>query len=260
MTTRERIEEIKREGYDIDFGDVFNKSFEIYKRIALNAGIAIILFAIVMIGIVLGIVGVYAGFGSFSQSMTGFNPLNFSIIGIIAYIAGTVLFSAILSPFFAGIIKMADLANKQEDFSIGTVFDYYKSAYFKELFIATALISVFSVVISTISEGVGAGYVGTIVTCIISFFTFLAVPLIIFGNLNAIDAIKGSFTIVSKQILVLLGLIIVAIIIMFLGIIGFCIGIFFTMPFVYANYYAIYDAIIGTEKKDELDEIGMHLE
>ena len=42
-TTKETLENIKANGYNIDFGTVFNGAFENYKRIALNAGLAILL-------------------------------------------------------------------------------------------------------------------------------------------------------------------------------------------------------------------------
>ena len=38
-TTKQRIEEIKREGYDLDFTTVFGNAFENYKKIALMVGL-----------------------------------------------------------------------------------------------------------------------------------------------------------------------------------------------------------------------------
>ena len=35
-TTQDRIEEIKKNGYTLDFGNVFNHAFENYKKIALG--------------------------------------------------------------------------------------------------------------------------------------------------------------------------------------------------------------------------------
>jgi hypothetical protein len=82
--------------------------------------------------------------------------------------------------------------------------------------------------------------------------------LIIFGNLQAIEAIKGSMIVVSKQFFILMGLLIVSLLFTMLGIFGFCIGIFFTMPFIYSMYYSIYNEIIGdndTEEKSEIDTL-----
>jgi len=101
-------------------------------------------------------------------------------------------------------------------------------------------------------ESFGIRFLGVILTYTISFFTFLVIPLIIFGNLKVAEAIKGSFIIVSKQFFILLGLLIVAVIMAMLGLIGFCIGIFFTIPFIYSMYYAIYKDNIGFDDEVEV--------
>jgi uncharacterized membrane protein len=79
----------------------------------------------------------------------------------------------------------------------------------------------------------------------------LTIPFIIFGKLSSIDAIKSSIIIVSKQPLILLGLIIVSLIAAIIGIFGFCIGMLFTMPFVYSMNYMIYKNIIGIDSVKE---------
>jgi uncharacterized membrane protein len=94
----------------------------------------------------------------------------------------------------------------------------------------------------------------------VSFLTILTLPLIIFGNLKAIDAIQSSFTIVLKQPVTLILLVLVAYIGSFVGLIGCCIGIFFTIPFIYSTQYAVYCAIVGIDSKTELEEIGSVIE
>jgi uncharacterized membrane protein len=100
----------------------------------------------------------------------------------------------------------------------------------------------------------GFGFAGAVITLLISFITILTLPLIVFGKLNAIDAIQSSIIIVSKQPLVLLGLIIVAVIAALLGLFGFCIGVFFTWPFLYSMNYVIYKTIIGIDDEIEIDK------
>jgi len=76
-------------------------------------------------------------------------------------------------------------------------------------------------------------------------------PLIIFGKLTAIEAINASILTVSKQPLLILALAIVGYIATMVGFIGCCIGIFFTIPFMYSLYYALYAEIIGFPVKDD---------
>jgi uncharacterized membrane protein len=163
------------------------------------------------------------------------------------------LFNCLFAPFFAGLIKMAHSAEKDEEFHVSTVFEYYKNPYFQELVIATFLITIFSSGLSEMLKLVGIEIVGALFSAVIGFFTFLTVPLIIFGDLKAIDAIKSSMIIVSKQPLVLLGLLIVSGIASLVGFIGCCIGIFFTIPFMYSMYYAIYTSIVGIDSENEFE-------
>lgn len=258
--TLDRIEEIKTNGYQLDFGTVFEHAFENYKKIALYAGLILLVFSILIGILTLGsIVAVVIGFSSaidletFSKTMKpeNFEPQNFSLNFLGIYIFCIVLFTALLSPFTAGFLKMADCGEKGNEFNVSTIFSYYKSPFFKEIFVASFIITLLASGLSVLLDYSGHKFIGLLVSLPVSFLTFLAIPLIVFGKLNAIDAIKSSVVIVSKQPLILLGLIIVASIASVLGFIGCCIGIFFTIPFVYSINYCIYDAIIGIEPENE---------
>ena len=253
-TTKETLDNIRANGYDIDFGTVFNTAFENYKKIGLNAGLAILLMSIficVAIGLLaVGIIGVAIS----TESLSQFKVQNMSMMWLVAYIFCTIIFGALASPINAGLIKMAHCAYHGKDFSVGTAFDYYRSVYFKEIVMATVVISFFSSVLSIGLQWVGFQWLGIIMSLSISVLTFLTLPLIIFGNLKAMEAIEGSILIVSKQFLILFALLIVALIFSLLGLFGFCIGIFFTLPFLYAMYYAIYREVIGYETEVLADE------
>ncbi len=253
---QQRINEINTNGYDLDFSNVFNASIENYKKIAINAGIAFILFSIILGIIVMSLIGGIFGFSSFATTMTNFNLMNFSAIGIIGYLVFVVLITALIQPFYAGIVKMAFLADENQEFSIGTATEYYKGDYFKEIFIATILITGISASLNMLLEYTGIFFVGALITYITAFFTFLVNPLIIFGNLKAVEAIKTSFMVVTKQAPVLIGLLFVSLIMCCLGFIGLCIGVFFTFPFIFSVYYIIYKQIFGLNPTSEIDEIG----
>ncbi len=258
---KKRIEEIKKNGYELNFETVFNHAFTNYKKIALYEGA--ILFAFLMV------VAIFAGIiGASVFGMSKINPKmleqlkleNLSGVYVAIYLFVAVFFSAVFSPLSAGFIKIADDAEKGEKFQVSAFFKYYKSPYFKELFISTILISFITSGFSIALELAGLQIIGFIISMAISFFTVLTMPLIIFGHLKAIEAIQFSMQIVIKQPLVLLLLLFVAFIASLVGFIGCCIGIFFTLPFMYAMHYAIYCAIIGIDTKDELEQIGLDIE
>ena len=252
-TTQDRIEEIKKNGYTLDFGNVFNNAFENYKKIALYGGLMIfvifVLLSIFAFGVLIAIFGGAAVVDFLKPE--NLKPEEFSLNTLLIFSGISVLISCLISPLTAALIKMAYCAERDEEFHISTMFEYYKAPYFKEIFIATFVISIISSIISTIINYTQIPVIGFVVTVIIELFTILMIPLIIFGKLKAIEALEASILIVSKQPLILLGLIVVGSIGTLVGLIGCCIGIVFTLPFLNSLYYAIYSEIIGFETEIE---------
>lgn len=246
MSIQDKIEEIKKKGYELDFGTVFNLALENYKKIALYAGSLLLLFFAILLGIlIVSMGGLKAFFGFFKPE--NITTLNNNVDFIIIYTTSVIVFSSLSSPFFAGLIKMVRCAKTDEAFHVSSVFEFYKAPYFKELVGATFLISVSNTFLTYVLDYSGNQLLGFVVSIAISGFTLLTIPLIIFSDMKAITAIKSSILIVSKQPLVILGLMIMAILFSIIGFIGCIVGVFFTIPLVYAMYYAIYESIIGFE-------------
>ncbi|RTY87639.1 hypothetical protein EKM02_09895 [Flavobacterium sp. RSP49] len=256
-TTQDRIHEIEKNGYPLDFGIVFNHAFENYKKIAIYAGLIIFVFFIMLIVFVSVILVAFFDFAMILEKMKPENlqPENLSLNFILIVSGISVLLSSLFSPISAGLIKMAYCAERDEEFHVSTMFEYYKISYFKELFIATLLISIFSTLLSSLIDYAQIPFVGFIITVTITLITILTIPLIIFGNLNAIEAVKSSILIVAKQPLILLGLLVVGAISTLVGLIGCCVGMVFTVPFIYSLYYAIYSEIIGFETTPEMEQM-----
>lgn len=255
---KDRIEDIRTNGYELDFGTVFESAFENYKKIALYAGLILLFFFIFIFILTSAGMVSYVGIENmeaFSEKLRNFSELKEKPLDIVLKLnAGIILLSGIINPFMAGFLKMADCGEKDEEFHVSTMFSYYKSPYFSNIFMAVFIITLVNMSLTTLLKFAGFNLIGSIISLTISFITFLTIPFIIFGKLNAIDAIKASVIIVSKQPLVLLGLIIVSLIAAIIGIFGFCIGILFTMPFIYSMNYMIYKNIIGIDSISESNE------
>jgi len=256
-STLDQIEDIKNNGYSLDFSDVFNHAFENYKKIALYAGLILLVISILSFflgsGILVSLYGPEHFNKQFFENLQNKQPEGTTLL---IYTLAATIVSAIISPFTAGFLKMADSADKDENFNFSTVFTYYRAPYFSRLFAVALLIGLTGGLISVAFNFMGIKVIDTIIAIIISLFTSLTVPLIIFGNLNVIDAIKSSILIVSKQPLVIALLLIVAIISSFIGFIGCCIGVVFTIPITYSVKYAIYSSIFEIENQDSIDSIG----
>jgi len=248
-----RLEEIKKNGYILDFSIVFNHAFENYKKIALYG--ALIIFVFFVLITVIATIGLIAVFGA-TTVLDFFKPENlkpevfgFEMILIISGVS--LLISSLLSPFTAALIKMAQCAEIDEEFQVASMFQYYKAPYFVDLFVATFIIALVSSAISLLLNYFEIPLVNYLFTIFISLYTLFVVPLIIFGKLKAIESIKASALIVSKQPLIILALAVVGYIATFVGFIGCCIGVFFTIPFMFSLYYALYAETIGFNLKND---------
>lgn len=252
--TLERLHDIEKNGYQLDFANVFNHAFENYKKIALYAGLVLFifmtLFFIVFAVSLVSAIGVTAMTEEFNPEK--FKIENFSENNIILFGVFSVFITCLIAPFQASFLKMADCGERDEEFHIATLFSYYKLPYLKEIILSSFLISGISFAQATLMSYAKLEILGSFVTYFISFITLLSIPLIIFGELKAIEAIKYSILIVLKQPLVLLGLMIVAIVGALVGFMACCIGIFFTLPLLYSMNYAIYNAIIGIDHSQEI--------
>ncbi len=255
-----KVEKISNEGYELEFGTVLEKAFSTYKLVAGIGGVGMILICIIMAVLYAGIFGAVYGFSDVLTSLTSINPELMSGTSLLYFLLFSVVMAGIMSPISAGFINMAFLADQNKEFGLGTIFGYYKGSYFKELFIAAVIIAFFGTGLNYLFDYIGIKFIGVAITFCVSFLTFLSVPLIIFSNLKAFEAITMSAKLVIKRPFILLGLLIVSFVFVCLGIIGFCIGIFFTIPFIYVMYYTIYEAIIPFDEETELDEIGVNQE
>ncbi len=239
------LEDIKTNGYELDFSTVFNKSLDNYKKTALISGLGIILisiaFAVVFMIILLGTIGI----SSMGKNRNFLDVQNFGLIQLAIYWLMVTLVAVISFPLIAGFIKMAQDAAKDKSLSVGTLFDFYLNKHTGNLIAAGVIIGGISNFFSTLLSFVGWNFLGILISLAISFFTLLTIPLIIFDDKSPVEAIEGSIQITAKQLIIILGLWIVACIFCTLGIFGLCIGIIFTLPFLYSFQYILFAEIIG---------------
>lgn len=138
----------------------------------------------------------------------------------------------------ASFYKMADAAEKDTSFGVSGLFSMYTSPLFVPIFSVTFLIGLATNGLSLVFDEIGLSFVGILLILIISFFTILTIPLIVLGNYSTIESIKTSIAIVTKQPIVILMLVIIAILGVCLGLFAFCIGAFFYLSFF--NFCSIY--------------------
>jgi hypothetical protein len=266
--TLQRIENIKKNGFYFSFGELLEQTFNNYKKIALVQGLVLLVVIIIFTVVVGSVAGIALGIGTITQYFTDIEVNEVTSVSLIVNFAVTVVAAGIGAPFTAGLLKMAHEAEENRNVEFSIVFDYYKSIYFKDLFIAGIVISTFSsgfsTIISLLTQEFTSGvsfYVLTLVSgilnIVIPILTIFAVPLIVFGNLTSGQAIKKSIEIARTKFWTILLVLLVLLICAFVGLFAFCIGIFFTIPLIYSGIYIMYRTSIGIVKKSEMDDIGM---
>ena len=264
-STLQRIQDIKRNGYSLDLGEALNDIFASYKNIALLGGAVLLIVGIAGVVVIGGLAALFVGIGSFTQTMTDYSVMMLSTTGLLANLVISIVAAGLIAPVAAGIIQMAHNSSINEDFGFGTAFMHYKSVYFKELFLAAGIVALVGSGIGTIVQMVNITnpsmlliFANGLLSALIQIFTLVMIPLIIFGNLKAVDAIKGSIILVSKNFWIILLLAIIIVVFVCLGIIALCIGIIFTLPAMYSLQYIIYKKALPIEETSELDEIGQN--
>ena len=150
-STLAQIEDIKKNGYSLDFATVFNHAFENYKKIALYSGLIILVFSIIaciaIIGVAVAFYGVQVMTKDFIQN---FENQQFTAIELVIQTVSVSVLAGITAPFGAGFLKMADCADKDVEFNVSTIFSYYRAPYFIQLFVVTLITSLVSSAISNI--------------------------------------------------------------------------------------------------------------
>lgn len=244
LTEKPKFENPKNNNKSLDIADVINETVEIYKKMALIGGLAyIILMSILVFFGIVGL-GFFINPEDLQETLRKFNPEKLSTNGQIIYFGGSILVAVLLSPIIAGILKMADDASKNQEISISSLYFYINSPFFINISLATLCISTSSIVSSLALRIIFPGNIGIIISSffsiLISILTFITIPLILFKNLNYLEAIKNSCQQIGRNFFVVLFLIIVAGIFAIVGVFAFCIGIVFTMPAIYSMQYSIY--------------------
>lgn len=257
-STLDLLENIKKNGYKLDFSSVFEHAFENFKKISLYSALIILVFSVIIGIVAVAVLGSVYGLDNAPKMIEeSLKPSKPTLEDALISTIGVSLLSALVAPFGAGFFKMADSADKDNEFKVFHIFHYFKAPYFAQLFAATLLITAINNAIANTLESAGFIFIGVAISIFINFFMYFTVPLILFGNLKAIDAIKGSIVLVTKNPLLIFGLFIIGLIGSAIGVFACGVGLLFTIVFNTSMIYAAYCAIFPMEhEEDPIDSIG----
>jgi len=218
-------------------GSIISHAFEMYKGVFLYALVAMIIYLIADF-VIQSITGLnfYSNYSSFKD----FDEDNYRNVlvdtpGSSLYYSFSGLLSILLSPLYVGLIYITNKFNTKASVEFSDLFIGYRQNLGNIL-----LYSLITNILLWVS----------VAMCVIPvLFVYplflLGYPILLFENANAMDAISKTYNIAKENYDVFLGTAFLGIIISAAGIILCCVGIIFTLPFIYIAMYSIYCAYLG---------------
>lgn len=232
----------------IEIGITLNNAIELFKKTFLVGGLAFLFITVLLMTVVFIGIQFFIGFEVAAEQMKTFDPTNLSLKGTMLYLGGLLLITLLIAPFSAGILKMMQDADRNEEVTFSTLFFYVNSPYYTSIILATLVLSLTSFGLNIglqkiIMEKSVGSYISMTLSIIFSVLTLLSIPNIIFKDMSVLSAIKNSISDTASNFFQILLLLVIAVIIGYIGLIAFCIGILFTFPIYFAVQYSIYKAL-----------------
>lgn len=241
-----KIQQKIENGYNIDGNQIYDDTFNIFKKMAIPAGAIIFLLLILFGGIYT--LTLFTIFGDPTEIQVFLESLALSQLSpdILAYyILGSATINAIMSIFGAGFIKMAQDVYHNELPKFNTAFIYFTKIEGLKVFVFTLLVQVVYNAISLALDSIGLSMVGLFVMVLLNLLTLLVIPFIIFDKMPIFKALGASVSLVNQKPFKILMYLILLGFLSLSGILIFFIGLIVTLPIIYCFNYSIYENIVN---------------
>jgi hypothetical protein len=234
----EIITERIKSNTDLSFGDIFSKSFDLFKKVWLQGFIVLLLTFVVILPfyIILYIPMIAAGITDPEAIRNNELPPMVAIaMGILSpvFAIGITTFGLALNAAFLKICRQKDIGEEVSD----DYFYFFKEGRLGKVFIL-ALYTFGLAILGLLACGVGLIYVIVPLSLIPAFLTFS-------DELSPLDMVKASFALGNKNWLVIFGLVLVTGIVAELGFLLCCVGILFTAMLSKVPTYYMYKDGVG---------------
>ncbi|MFD1162860.1 hypothetical protein [Hwangdonia seohaensis] len=250
-TLLQKIENAK----DLDFGDIFGKSIELFKKVWVQGLVMLLLTMVLMIPIYLitFLPMMAIGFIDPESMQQGQEPnwallIPFYLITIVFSFFAMIIAFGLKSAFYR-ICKIKDLNEAGSD-------DYFY--FFKKPYLGKT--------IKLAAMTFGISLIATLLCVLPIFYVMVPIALInvIYAfnpDLTASDIVKIGFKLGNKKWLITFGLLIISsILAQLVGMIMCFIGVFVTASFAYLPAYFVYKESIGFNETSAIEEIGTTVE
>ena len=257
MKTLSSIHEKINNSKDLDFGDIFNRCIELFKKSWLQ-GFLLQLFAILLMAPVIIIFYIPLLMTMIANAEQGVNDsvtyngilAGFSLISILFFFLALVVLSAVVICLQAAFYKMLKKLDHGQRVTTSDFFILLKGTYLSKGLVI-ALSSVGITVLAALLCYLPLIYVMVPIYFFVPFFGFNS-------DLRIGEIINASFKLGNKKWLITFGLVIVSSFLSsILGYLACGIGILFTSAFIYHPIYFIYKDVIGFDSHEAVDDIGL---
>ncbi|WP_106144862.1 hypothetical protein [Flagellimonas meridianipacifica] len=228
----------------LDFGRIFNASFELFKKVWVQGFITLLLTFVVIIPfylvayIPMVAVGMTDPYYFESEEL----PASMILFFIVYYpimLIGVTMFTTCLTAAFLRICRRVD----SDEIGKDDYFFYFKKPYLSKAFTLALIITGLSI-LGMLACGIGLIYLVVPMSLLSAFFAFDE-------ELTSGEITKASFALGNKNWLIIFGLIFVSSLVAQLGILLCFIGFLFTAMFTRIPIYFIYKDSIGFSSETE---------
>jgi len=226
---------------DLEFGTIFSRSIELFKKVWLQGVIILLLTFVVILPfyIIMYIPMIAMGITDPEALRQNELPPMVAIamaILVPVFAVGITTFALALNAAFLKICKQKDLEEVAND----DYFYFFKEGRLGKVFILSLYLLGLSL-LGALVCGVGAFYVMVPLSLLPAFLAFS-------NHLSPLEMVKASFTLGNKNWLVIFGLVIIMSFVAQLGIILCCVGVFFTAMLSKVPTYYMYKDGVGFDE------------
>lgn len=250
-----KLERLNQEGTSITMDGIFREAFIYYPKTVWMAALAFFTIAVLAFTATsIAVTNYVENPQEFALSLAEFNPIYLDLPELSYYILGMSLISALGSILSAGLLEMVANAFQDKKVVLKTAFKYFFHKIGLYILVTHFGITILFTSLSLVLQMQELSLVALAINWILNALTALVTPLLIFDRLNPIQAIKYSVQIVNKQPFTIITTLLLSSFLIGAGALFFIVGLFFSLPFIYCIYFALYNQTIGFDEASKSEE------
>jgi hypothetical protein len=231
-----------------DVGKIIDSSLDTFKKTIWVAGIGVFLMCLLIIPLTFSIIFKVMDIKSLEHFIKISPKLAEDFNYLLLNAAIGIPLAGFIAIFTAGFYKINHLAKQDKEFGLNNLFDYFRSPQFIQLFICGVLTALYSDVLGLSLVYLKLSVFATLIQLFITILFILSIPIIIFENQTALQAMSISSRIAMKHPFSIILCLSFGLLIAILGVFAFCIGIFFSISYFYTINYTLYKEILPIDE------------